>query len=333
MQIVEGLAAFAAGHVHDEDEEFAPDDVAEEIVPEPDVGVGALDEPGDICHGDALEAGQLDDADVRGEGGEGVGGDLRMGGGDFAEEGGFAGVRVAHEAGVGDLAELEVKVALLAGHAFGVLGGGLVAGTFEVDVADAAFAAGAEDELLPDFGEVGDHLELVGIDGGLFVAGGLGDAVGGFGEIDIRGAVAMLDLGVGLLGGVLVGQPIDDGPGGHGHDAIGRAFTKALPPAAAVAVFGLHDGLVEKRGEIVRVGVGPQDDRAAAAAIAAVRPALGHKGFAAKGNRAIAAVTGLRKDSDVIDKHSGFFLKGAEVRRDRRKRNPRRGGGVAGGVS
>ena len=87
------------------------------------------------------EVADLDDAEVGLEGGEGVVGDLGLGGGEARDEGGFADVGVADEAGVGEQAELEAVVALFAGAAEFVLARGLVGGGGEVLVAASAASA------------------------------------------------------------------------------------------------------------------------------------------------------------------------------------------------
>jgi hypothetical protein len=147
-----GVADFGAGHVDDEEEEVAAQDVAEEFEAEADVFMGSFDEAGDVGDGDALVAFVFDDADHGMQGGETIGGDFGFGGAEFAQQGAFAGVGEADEAGVGDLPEFEVKHAFLTFDAGSEFGGGAVGGGFEVDVAFAAFAAFCEDEFLADVG-------------------------------------------------------------------------------------------------------------------------------------------------------------------------------------
>ena len=57
---------------------------------------------------------------------------------------------------------------------------------------------------------------------------------------------------------------------------------------------------VHQRGEVV---VHAQDDIAALAAVAAIRAARGDIFFAVEGNGTIAAVTGLHRNLDFINKH------------------------------
>ena len=53
--------------------------------------------------------------------------------------------------------------------------------------------------------------------------------------------------------------------------------------------------------------VGTQNHVTAASAIAAVRPALGHKLLPSKTDRPPSAVPRLRKDFDSIDKHARIY--------------------------
>ncbi len=76
-----------------------------------------------------------------------------------------------------------------------------------------------------------------------------------------------------------------------------------LLPHSVSAVLGLDDRLVEKIGKIVDVTIGAKDHVAAAAAVAAIRSAFRHKLLSPKTDRPAAAVSGLRKNFDSIDKH------------------------------
>jgi hypothetical protein len=55
-----------------------------------------------------------------------------------------------------------------------------------------------------------------------------------------------------------------------------------------------------KEREIAQVGVRYEDDVAAVAAVAAVRPALGDVFLAAKADRAVAAATALDRDAGPV---------------------------------
>ena len=133
---------------------------------EADIAMGAFDEAGDIGDGGAPVPGKIDDANDGVEGGERVRGDFRMRGGDLAEEGGFSGVRVADEAGIGDLAKLKVKFAAFAGIAFAVLARDTIFGALEMDVSFSAIPASAEDEFFAFLLQIRDEAEVLGGDAG-----------------------------------------------------------------------------------------------------------------------------------------------------------------------
>ncbi len=124
-------------------------DVFEELDAEAGAEVRAFDEAGQVGDGEGLVVGRvadLDDAEVGFEGGEGVVGDLGLGGGEARDEGGLADVGVADEAGVGEEAEFEAVVAGFAGAAEFVFARGLVGAGGEVLVAAAAAAAAGDDD-------------------------------------------------------------------------------------------------------------------------------------------------------------------------------------------
>src|SRR5256886_8791004 len=93
-------------------------------------------------------------------------------------------------------------------------------------------------------------------------------------------------------------REIEIGPRLAGH-VLALAVLPALRlPVAAVAV-------VEQRGE---VGVGAHVDRAAGAAVAAVRPAFGDELFAAKGARPGAACAGDHMHYGSVYEHCGLRI-------------------------
>ncbi len=110
------------------------------------------------------------------QGGEGIVGDLRLGGGDGGQQGRLAGVGQADEADVGDQLQAQPDPQLLAGPAgFGVARRA-VGGGFELGVAAAAVAALGEHGLLARVGQVGEHRLLV-----------LGQDLGADGDLDDQG--------------------------------------------------------------------------------------------------------------------------------------------------
>jgi hypothetical protein len=65
----------------------------------------------------------------------------------------------------------------------------------------------------------------------------------------------------------------------------------------------LEDRFVEKRGQVVRVNIGTQNNRTASSAIAAIRSSFGHESFSAERHATIATATGKCLNPNVIYKH------------------------------
>src|SRR5205823_11402816 len=100
----------------------------------------------------------LDDAEVRFEGGEGVVGDLGFGGGEARDQGGLADVGIADETGVGEETQFETVGALFAGATELVLARSLVGAGGEVLVASSASSAFGDDDGFVGMSEVVDEL-------------------------------------------------------------------------------------------------------------------------------------------------------------------------------
>jgi hypothetical protein len=107
------LRGIGRGEVNHEHERPAPGHVAEEPVAETLPLVGALDEPGDVGHHEALGV-HVGDAEVRRERREGVVGDLRLRRGQAGQQRGLPGVREPDQAEVGHRPQLHVEPPLLA---------------------------------------------------------------------------------------------------------------------------------------------------------------------------------------------------------------------------
>jgi hypothetical protein len=105
------LVAGAVEHVHEHPGAL---DVPQELVPEPAPVAGALDEARDVGD-DEVDVVVADDPEVRGEGREGVVGDLGPGGRQARHQRGLAGVREPDQRDVGGKLELEREPALLPG--------------------------------------------------------------------------------------------------------------------------------------------------------------------------------------------------------------------------
>ena len=145
------------------------------------------------------EVADLDDAEVGLEGGEGVVGDFRLGGGEAGDEGRFADVGIADQAGVGEQTEFEAVAALFAGAAEFVLARGLMGAGGEVLIAAASASSAGDDDGVAGVGEVVDELaggvvEEEGSDGDV-EGGGLGGGAGAVGAEAVATALGFV-LGI-----------------------------------------------------------------------------------------------------------------------------------------
>ena len=113
--------------------------------------------------GRAALAIRRDDAEVRFERREGIVADLRRCARDGGQEGGFARVREADEAGIGDQPQFERDPARLARLAEFRHPGGLMRARHIVRVAEAAPPAMRDDGHLIRFGEVHDQFARLGV--------------------------------------------------------------------------------------------------------------------------------------------------------------------------
>jgi hypothetical protein len=141
-------------------------------VPRPAPSTGALDQAGNVGHHEALAGGQVHHAEVGGQGGERIVGDLRLGGAGGGQEGRLAGVGQADQADVGDQLQPQPDPQLLAFlTGIGELGS-LVDRALEVQVAPAAVAALGQAQGHAGGVHVGDQgllvlLQHLGADGDL----------------------------------------------------------------------------------------------------------------------------------------------------------------------
>ena len=278
-------------------------------MPQPHIRMRALDQPRDVRHRHPPEPRQLHHPDVRRQRRERIRRHLRMRRRHLPQQRRFPRVRIPHQPRIRDLPQLQVKVTLLPRRPLRVARRRLIRRTLEMHIPDPALPPRAQHELLPHLRQVRDHLQLIGIDRRLLVALRLLRTLRRLGKIHIHRPRPVLHLHVAFLRRILIRQPIDNRPRRHRHDAILRALAKTLPSPAPVAIARLHDRLIKKRRQIILMRIRPQNHRAPAPAIPAIRPALRHKRFAPERDRAIPAVAGLGKNSDVIDKH-GAFRKG-----------------------
>ncbi len=240
------------------DDQAAAVDVPQEVMPQTRAVRRALDDAGDVCHDEADALVHVDHAQVRVEGGEVVVGDLRVGVGGHAEQGGFAHVGEAHQTHVCQELELQNDLVLLAGQTGLGKVRDLSGRGGEVLIAPAAASALAQDEFV--------HVGHI------------------------------LDDGFGL-------RVLDDGAARNLDDQVFPALAGAARTLTVLAVRGLVFAFVaeiHQRGEVV---VHLEDDGAAVAAVAAVRPARRDVFFTVERHRPVAAVSGLDVDFYFIDKH------------------------------
>ena len=146
VEIRHRVPALGAGHVHHMDEQAAAVDVPEEVVAQPRAVGGPLNDAGDIRQDEGLPLLHGHHPQVGGEGGEVVVGDLGLGPGNHAEQGGLAHVGEAHQPHVRQQLQLQHHVPALSGQAGLGEPGHLTGGGGEVLVAPAPPAPPAQDE-------------------------------------------------------------------------------------------------------------------------------------------------------------------------------------------
>src|SRR5690606_31498975 len=104
----------------------------------------------------------------------------------------------------------------------------------------------------------------------------------------------------------LVGVEVPDlGADRNGDVEVGAGLTGHVAPAAGLAVRGLEAPLHAEVCERVEPLARHEIDAAAAAAVAAVRPAPRDELLAAKADRAVAAATGLDANLRFVDEFHG----------------------------
>ena len=276
------------------------------------VEMRALNDAGDVANCVAFPAIHLHHADLRMQRGKGVGGNLRLGVGDGVEQRAFPGVRVTDQTNVRHQPQLKMIVAFTAWFAGLGVAGCLVGGGSKVMVALATPAAGAKDELLPVLSEVGHQLGILAHGQCRRSFRFLSFLLFGRGiKIDHHRLFALgvlHQLGIRLRQFLCrSGQFPNHGTAGNLDDEIFAAAAAFLLALAVVAVFGDKAGHVKLGDQVVQVVAGLKDDAAAAAAIAAIGAALGHKGFPAKGHTTAAAVPGAGVHFHLINEHGGII--------------------------
>ncbi len=178
-------------------------DVAQEAGADPFTLVGTLDDAGDVGHHERMTVANLDDTEVGFERGEGIVGDLRTGGGNSGEKGGFTGIGETYQTDVGENFELKDESPLLTRFAGLGIVGGLVGGGFKVPVTQTAATAGEKHLFLAVLGNFGDDLARVGILGYgserdiyIYVSAGLTRRTGAITTLTVLGKDVPLELKV-----------------------------------------------------------------------------------------------------------------------------------------
>src|SRR5215204_2590264 len=161
FEVLHRITPAPRGNVHHVDQHARALEMAEKTMPEPDPLVRPFDQSRYVRRDERSIAGETDDAEVRRERGEGVIGDLRLGGGDARDDRGLAGVRISDDADVSEQLQLQAKVFLFTGKAGlrparRAIGRGRVA-----RVTLSAETAPGDDDRLAFFGEVRDPYPLV----------------------------------------------------------------------------------------------------------------------------------------------------------------------------
>ena len=152
--VVPRITVLAAGHIDDEYQQRTAFDVAKELVTEAAVFVGAFDETRNVRHDDAVETiFVINHAHIDVQGRERIRRHLRTGGREEIRKRRLAGVRVAHEADVGDGLQHDAEGAFFAGVTRGRAARSLIDRALEIHVAHAAFATGEKDDAFTVLGE------------------------------------------------------------------------------------------------------------------------------------------------------------------------------------
>ena len=244
-----GLARVRARRIDEMQQNPAAFDMAEETVAEAKAFMRAFDEAGNVGENEfASVAGN--DAELRIERGEGIIGDLRLGGGDGREKGRFAGIGQADQAGVGDELQAQSENPLLRLLAGIDAARRLVRRGLEMRIAEAAVAAAREAHALSDLGQIGEQmlaLEDLGADRHFQ------DRIGAFGA----GAVLAHAVAAGLRLEMLLIAVIDERI--QAIDAE-RDDIAAAPAVAAVRAAEFDEFLAPKRKRSGAAGAGSDID-------------------------------------------------------------------------
>jgi hypothetical protein len=98
----------------------------------------------------------------------------------------------------------------------------------------------------------------------------------------------------------------DNGARRHEHDEVVATETGFLGTVPWLAAGGTVKLAISEMGQIVDRRIGTQDDTAAVAAVATVRPAARDVLFTPEADAPAPPVTALDKDGESIDKHENY---------------------------
>ena len=105
LKVFNGVAAFAAGHVQNEDEHFAARDVAQEFMSQAPVVVCAFNDAGNVRHNAAAKAVEFHHSNDRLKRGKRIAGYFGLGFRNVSQQCAFARVGVAYQPGVRNAAQ------------------------------------------------------------------------------------------------------------------------------------------------------------------------------------------------------------------------------------
>ena len=166
---------FRRGRHHEQQDGIALD-MSQEAQSEPLAFGSALNDSRDVCHAERLPIAIGDNAQLGGEGGEGIVGYLGFGSRDHAQQGGLSGIGESYESHIRQHFQLQNHIALLRGLSGLCIARCLVGGGAEMPVAQSASPAFEQHHALVVVAYLADELPCVAIiDHG--AAGHLDDAV------------------------------------------------------------------------------------------------------------------------------------------------------------
>ena len=146
-----------------------------------------------------------------------------------------------------------------------------------MNVPDPAFPSLAENKLLTRFSQIGDQLQLGKIRARNALVLWLIRILRGLGEVHKRGLRPIGNRRFEPLLRGLLRHPVNNRSNGNGNHLVGPRLAGTLFAHPVLPVAGFQNRLVEKGGEVVDMGLSPENNAASTATVPAVRPAPRHK--------------------------------------------------------